>query len=60
MDVPSNNTIDSRGEKYSKIMMIGHYTTSIIAHYYASNMAAIFSDCAPGEPQTASLSHPNT
>ena len=30
-------------------MMIGQYAASIIAHYYASNMAAIFSDCTLGE-----------
>ena len=38
-------------------MMIGHYIASIIAHYHASNMVAIFSDCTLGEPQTPSLSY---
>ena len=32
-------------KRHSKIMMIGHCTASIIAHYHISNMAAIFSDC---------------
>ena len=47
---------------HSKIMMIDHYTASIIAHYHASNIyffiAAIFLDCTLGKPQIASLSHP--
>ena len=32
-------------EVHSKIMMIGHCTASIIAHYHAANMVAIFLDC---------------
>ena len=43
-------------------MMVGHYTASIIthsSHYYASNMAAIFSECTLGEPQTRYISHPD-
>ena len=39
----------------SKIMLLGHYTASIIAHYHISNMLAIFSICTLGDPQTSSL-----
>ena len=35
--------------------MTDHYVSPIIAHYHAFNMAAIFSDCPLGEPQTVSL-----
>ena len=38
-------------------MMIGHFNVSIIAHYHASNMAAVLSDCTRREAQTSSLSH---
>ena len=49
-DVPDSNIIDSKGEvTYSKVMMIGHYIAAIVAHYHASNMAAVFSDCMPGK-----------
>ena len=44
---------------HSKIMMIGYYVASIIAHYHTSNMAAVFLYCTLGEPQTASLSDPD-
>ena len=33
------------------------YTTSIIAHYHTSNMAAVFSDHTFGAPHTASFNH---
>ena len=36
-------------------MIIDHYAASIIAHYHTSNMAAVFSDCMLGEPQTPHL-----
>ena len=44
---------------HNKIMMIGHYTASIITHYNALNMVAIFLDCTLGEPQIPSHSHPD-
>ena len=42
----------------SEIIVIGHFTASIIVHYHAPNMAAVFSGMLR-EPQTASLSHPD-
>ena len=36
----------------SKIMIIGHYTASIIAYHHTPKMAAVFLDCTIGEPQT--------
>ena len=43
------------------MMIIDHYATSIIAHYHALNMAAIFVGCLLREPHshTASLNHPD-
>ena len=38
------------------MMMIGHYAAYIIAHYHASNMAAVFSDCTLRELQEPHLS----
>ena len=36
-------------------MMIARYTASIIAHNYASNMVAIFTDYMLEDPKTASI-----
>ena len=41
----------------SKIMIIGHYAASIIAHFHASNMAAVLLRCMLGEPHRAPHSH---
>ena len=38
--------------------MIGCYSASIIAHYHAFNLAAVFLDCILGEHQTPPLSDP--
>ena len=38
-------------KRQTKIMIIGHYAGSIIAHCHTSNMVAIFSYYTPGEPK---------
>ena len=43
--------IEVKGHR--QILMFGHCTAT--AHYHASNVAAVFSDCMLGEPLTASL-----
>ena len=40
---------------HSQVMMIGHYTASIVAHSHASSMSAVYLDCTLCEPQGHSL-----
>ena len=53
------NNFENNVKCHSKIMIVGHYTASIIGNYHTSNMAAIFFDCMFGYPQGPSLNHPN-
>ena len=41
------------------LIVIAHYTASIIAHQHVSNMLVVFSDCLLGMLQRHSVSNPD-
>ena len=56
-EIPSCTT-DSRGSV--KVNVIGQYAASIIRHFHASNMAAVFLDCMLGDVAHTASSPPST